>query len=368
MSITDLINGKPPEGLEDLLTSLVLSAGRPFYKAGLSLHRALYNKGIKKVNRLSTQVVCIGNLTWGGSGKTPVTILAARLLSEAGKKVVILSRGYKRKSKGKDIVLVSDEQRILSNPKEAGDEPFLMAVSLPGIPIVVGADRFKTGSYAIRQFAPDIILLDDGFQHWGLARDCDIVCIDSQKPMDTLRLLPRGPLREPISGLSRAQAVIFTRTENALRLKEQEQIVRKFAPSIPILKLRYILEGPVPISEIETVDLTPGNLSRKHVLLFCGLANPESFFRLAEKKIPHVEKKIAFPDHVKYNADRLHDIKNEFVYYQCDVAITTEKDAVKLKSAGLPRMPIYYFGLKTEFEEKDNLKQFLSLLLEAKKS
>jgi len=367
MSVIDLMNGKPPQGLEDQFVSLVLSAARPFYAAGLSLHRTLYKKGIKKVNKLPTRVVCIGNLTLGGSGKTPVTILAARLLSEQGKKVAILSRGYKRASKGKEMVLVSDEQKILSNPKEAGDEPFLLAVSLPGIPIIVGADRFKTGSYAIRQFAPDILLLDDGFQHWGLGRDCDIVCIDSQKPLQNLHLLPRGPLREPLSGLSRAQAVILTRTEHAVQGKDQERIIRMYAPKIPVYKLRYILDEPVPISEIETVDLTPESLARKHVLLFCGIANPESFFRLAEKRIPHVEKKIPFPDHVKYTADRLREIKTEFVYYQCDIAITTEKDAVKLKSAGLPRMPIYYFGLKTEFEQQDGLKQFLALLLEAKK-
>jgi tetraacyldisaccharide 4'-kinase len=131
--------------------------------------------------------------------------------------------------------------------------------------------------------------------------------------------------------------------------------------------MRYSLGEAVPISDIETEEITPDILQRKRVLLFCGLANPDSFFRLAEKQIRHVEKTIAFPDHVSYTNEQLHDIKSEFVYYNCDLAFTTEKDAVKLRAKGVPRMPIYYFTLRTEFEGDADSSRFLSLLLESKK-
>lgn len=367
MGILDLINGAPPKGLGDYLCAGILSALTPLYRSGAFLHKKMYLKKIKKTQKLPCRVVCIGNLTLGGSGKTPVTMMAARLLSEAGKKVVILSRGYKRLSKDKKMILVSDNQKTLSNPKEAGDEPYMMALSLPGIPVIVGADRILTGQYAIKNFQPDIILLDDGFQHWRLERDCDIVCIDSQKPLDKLRLFPRGALRETLDGLKRAQAVILTRTENAIRMKEQEDLIRRIAGQIPILKMRYNLGEAVPMSDIETEEITPDILQRKRVLLFCGLANPDSFFKLAEKQFRHVEKKIAFPDHVSYTNDQLREIKSEFVYYNCNLAFTTEKDAVKLKAKGVPRMPIYYFTLLTEFDGDVDSRHFLSLLLESKK-
>ncbi|MBN1901748.1 tetraacyldisaccharide 4'-kinase, partial [Candidatus Sumerlaeota bacterium] len=267
----------------------------------------------------------------------------------------------------KKMIVVSDYNQILSNPRESGDEPCMIADSLPGIPVIVGADRILTGKYAVENFNPNIILLDDGFQRWSLERDCDIVCVDSQKPLNQLRLFPRGSLRESIQGLKRAQAVILTRTENAAAAQKQEALIHGITGGIPIIRMRYILGESLPISDIETEEITPEILERKRVLLFCGLANPDSFFTLAEKQFRHVEKKIAFPDHVSYSDEHIRQIKSEFVYYNCDLAFTTEKDAVKLKAKGIPRMPIYYFTLHTEFEDDTDHTRFLSLLLESKK-
>jgi len=367
MSIQDLVKGNPPRDLQEQILSGLLSLSRPLYRAGAAVHRKMYEKGIKKVRSLPCRVVCIGNLTLGGSGKTPVTILAAKRLSEEGKRVVIISRGYKRKRGEKNMVVVQDTQKILASPLEAGDEPYLIAESLPGIPVIVCANRFIAGEYACRNFNPDILILDDGFQHWGLKRDCDIVCIDSGKPLDKLKLLPRGLLREPIEGLKRAQAVIFTRTEKAERLNDQINIVKKIAGNIPVLRLRFQLGELLPVSKEESTNFTEEDYFRKPVMAFCGIANPESFFRLIKQKFKKLEKTIVFPDHVSYTKEHFRSIKSEFVYYNCHIAITTEKDAVKIRHMKLHRMPIYFFNLNTVWEKEQDSNSFTSVLKEAKK-
>jgi tetraacyldisaccharide 4'-kinase len=368
MSVVDIVNGKPPEGVEEMLITAFLSAARPVYYSLLCLHRGLYSRGLKKVRRLPCRVVCIGNLTLGGSGKTPVTLMSARLVREAGRRLVILSRGYKRIQKKGDVVIVSDGVKVLATPAEAGDEPFLLARSLPGVPVVVSADRFAGGCAAMERFTPDAILLDDGFQHWGLARDCDIVCLDATRPLKNLRLFPRGTLRELPSALRRAQAVIFTRTESATDLNEQERFVRAVNPHIPLFRLRYALDACLPLSSEETHPLSPEELNGKKVFLFCGIARPETFFKLATQVAPRIEGKLAMPDHIRYDKERIRELRQAFSRTDAEVLLTTEKDAVKLITAGVPRMPVHYFRLKTVLEGEHAAQEFIQILLEAKKA
>jgi len=368
MSVVEVINGKPPEGVEEVLVGALLSAARPVYYSLLHLHKGLYSKGLKKVRRLPCRVVCIGNLTLGGSGKTPVTLMSARLLREAGRRPVVLSRGYKRKGEKTDVVIVSDGVKLLAAPAEAGDEPFLLARSLPGVPVVVSSDRFAGGCAAIERFKPDVILLDDGFQHWGLVRDCDIVCLDATHPLKNLRLFPRGMLRELPSALRRAEAVIFTRTESAANLNEQERFVQAVNPHIPLFRLRYALDACLPISSEETHPFSPEELMGKKIFLFCGIARPETFFKLAAQVAPRVEEKLAMPDHVHYDKERIRELSQAFSRTNAEILLTTEKDAVKLITAGVPRMPVYYFRLKTVLEGEHTAQEFVQILLEAKKA
>ncbi len=367
MTLENLIYGKSPAGIGEMGLAVLLSAARPFYAAGLFIHRGLYDSGIKKAKNLPCRVVCIGNITLGGTGKTPTTRLAAKLLTDAHKHVVILSRGYGRIRKGRDLIVASDGRQVLSTPEEAGDEPFLLARALQGVPVIVCANRFRAGTYAIKHFHPDVILLDDGFQHWTLKRDCDCVCIDSTTPLGTLRLFPRGTLREPLTGLRRAQAVILTCTENTENTKEQEHLIREMVPDISILHLRYRAGAVVPLSDRESFRIPPHKLAQKSVLLLCGIANPDSFFALARGVAPKIVKQLSFPDHVHYTPEHIREIQRAFTYSNADIAITTEKDAVKLAGAGLTRSPLYYVELETKFENEEETRHFLSILSEAEK-
>ena len=366
MSVRDLIYGKKPEGAGEACLSLVLSASRPLYRAGLGVHRSLYQKGLKKKRKLPCRVVCIGNITLGGSGKTPVTMLAAKLLRKKGKKVCILSRGYRRSGKPEDLVVVSDENGMQANIAESGDEPYLMARNLPGVPVLVCADRYKSGMYAIENFQPDLVLMDDGFQRWALERDCDVVCVDASRSLGNMKLFPRGDLREPLQGLSRAQAAILTRCGKSGEARGEE--VKKYAGDIPVLKLRYSPGEILPVKEDAPDPVNTEQLQMKHVILFSGIAAPESFFAMAKTVAPRVRTTLSFPDHVKYDKETLMAIRKEFSYHGADAMITTEKDAVKLAGKKLPRLPLYYIPLETKFESGEDERRFLEILLEGKKS
>src|SRR3989338_4045779 len=183
------------------LLYLPLYSSSILYGICIKLRYFLYHTGIFKTKRLTCKVISIGNITVGGSGKTPMAIYLAKKLKEKGRKVIILSRGYKGKVKG--IGVVSDGGNILLDPEDAGDEPYLMAAKLKNIPVIVGKDRYKAGLYAIEKFNPDVIILDDGFQHIRLARDIDFLLIDLRKGFGNGHLFPLGMLREPLSGLKR---------------------------------------------------------------------------------------------------------------------------------------------------------------------
>ena len=364
MSIADLINGQKPEGVEEIVAAAMLSAARPFYFAGLQIHKTLYQKGWKKIHRLPCRVICMGNLTLGGSGKTPATIMASQMLRDFGARVAILSRGYKRAKKTKEPVIVSDENRLLASPAESGDEPFLLARSLPGTPVIVCANRYQGGMEAIKRFKPDIIILDDGFQHWRLARDCDIVCIDSCQPLKNLKLFPRGALRETPAALARAHAALFTRVDEPQKIAEQVQYIRSFNRTLPVFYLRYNLNECIPLSK-GAAPLSAQDLETKQVFLFCGIARPESFFRLAAQHARRIAGTLALPDHVHYDKDCLRELSHAFSRTNADYLLTTEKDAVKLESAGLPRIPVYYFRLNTQLLCENASGEFLKILLEA---
>ena len=183
------------------------------YFFGVSLRILLYRAGFFKTKRLSCPVISVGNLTVGGTGKTPLVDLIAKTLKKEGERVVVISRGYKRKS-GEKITVVSKGEGPLTSWEQVGEEPFWLASQTRGIPVLVGKNRFQVGQFAIKQFNPTVILLDDGFQHLGLYRDLNLLLLDSTAPFEKDKLLPRGVLREPASQIERASAVVLTRVEH----------------------------------------------------------------------------------------------------------------------------------------------------------
>jgi tetraacyldisaccharide 4'-kinase len=275
-------------------------------------------------------VVAVGNLTVGGTGKTPLVEWLARELTVRGRRVVILSRGYGRRGGGNSL-LVSDGRQVFLSPREAGDEPVLLARRLVGVPVVVGRDRHRAGAWALPRFGPDVLLLDDGFQQRGLATDVDIVCLDARAPWGPRGLLPRGSLREPASALGRAHLLVLTGAAGAVRDAVPDE-VRRHAPGAPIAWASY-----EPESTLDPKTGTDGPIEslRAHPLLaFAGIAMPERFAATLAGLAVTPRDFVAFPDHHPYTPADLAALEARARAVGAEWLLTTEKDAVRLPDPG----------------------------------
>jgi tetraacyldisaccharide 4'-kinase len=255
------------------VSKIIASAISLPYRLIITFRNWLYDKKIFAVVRLSCPVISVGNITAGGTGKTPCVIMLAQMLQSHGFQPAILSRGYGGKNT-KSVNIVSDGKNILLDSKTAGDEPFLMAQSLRSIPIIVGPQRIKTGVTAINRFGANVLICDDAMQHRQIFRDINLVLLDSQDPLSNGHVLPRGKLREPVAGLKRASALMLTRTDETPKTDNINNKLTQIG-NIPIFmsihKLKDVIKGDYndkwPIS----------NLAGKKVCAFCGIANPDSF-------------------------------------------------------------------------------------------
>jgi len=320
------------ENLKDRVEINIHRTKRDFKEVILSFLSALYgfavvfrryiyeNEIIVKKKRLPKPVVSIGNFSVGGTGKTPAVISLAKKLQKQGFNVVVLSRGYKRKSKG--TILVSDGKKIFVSWEEAGDEPYLIASY--GIPVVVSSSRYKAGKFALEHLSVDIFLLDDGFQHYQLDRDIDIVLVDATKPFWEDELLPLGRLREPINiALNYVDMFLLTKTFSLSKLERERiyyHLTKYFKPV-------YIAEEKFNKLTNFKDDFPIDILKGKHIGVFSGLGNNQQFFNTMTKlsKIYNfcISSYYEFPDH--------HDYKRFSLPNVCvDFWITTEKDYIKL--------------------------------------
>jgi tetraacyldisaccharide 4'-kinase len=296
------------------------------HRVGLEAYLLPYKTGLRKRHRLPVPVVSIGNLTSGGTGKTPMAALVGRLLWESGWRVVLLSRGHggsHEKEPGAKIVSRGDGAVLLS-PEVAGDEPVLLARLLPEVPVLVGRDRRVSGQLAIAEFAPDIVLLDDGLQFWQLHRDLDIVLLDASRPFDNGRVLPRGLLREPPSHLSRAGVVVLTRAERVSpkALEGARNQVRALAPGAHCLTASHTPDGWR--DRLGNITAAPEG---EEIVAFSGIADGDAFVQGLRAQGLTLKTTVNFTDHHAYNKDGIralieHDPSATFV--------TTEKDLVKV--------------------------------------
>src|SRR5579862_6408753 len=228
----------------DLVRAL-LAGLAALYSAGLSAYLAAERIGLRRRTRLSVPVISIGNISTGGTGKTPMTQSLSRHFQDAGWRVAILSRGYRGAREGAEAVVSDEAGKVLLSAEEAGDEPVLLAKSLPGIPVIVGKDRRRSGRMAVERFNPQFVLLDDGLQYWQLARDLDVVLIDAKRPFDNGYPLPRGLLREPKRNIRRASVIVVTRSDRIDR-EERESLERELAllaPGTAVFFARHISAG-----------------------------------------------------------------------------------------------------------------------------
>jgi tetraacyldisaccharide 4'-kinase len=292
-------------------------------------------------------VVSIGNLTLGGTGKTPLTMWVARWYQQQGWRVAVLSRGYGARPPTR-LRVVSSGHGPLVDWQAAGDEPYLLACCLPGVPILIGQDRYRTGRYAYEQFGVHVLILDDGFQHHALQRDLDIVLIDASNPFGSGALLPRGILREPLQALRRADAIVLTRVEMAGEtLPALCQQIRRCSSQQPIYCMATVAEALHRWDTSSAVELAA--LRQRRVVAFVGIGNPPAFVTTLTQLGAHVVALLVFPDHHPYTPEDWQTIGATVERQHAACLVTTEKDAVRLAPSWQASVPVYTLRIGVTF-------------------
>ncbi len=313
------------------------------YGLVISIRNILYDKGVFPVIKPDVPVISIGNISVGGSGKTPLTAAVAEFLKSAGKNVVIISRGYGRSSRG--IQIVSSREEILLPVRKSGDEPYMLAKKLPGIPVIAAEDRVEGGKRAVEMFNPDIIVLDDAFQHRRIHRDLNIVLLNKDALEDRFKLLPSGFLREYMSSLKRADFIVFNNCPD-----KDEQLLNKRFENIK--KGEASLE-PVSVSGKQNEDIS--FLKGKEVFLFSGIANHEGFLNTFRRLSAKIIDDINFPDHYDYSRENWYRINSSFEKSGAEIILTTEKDYYKVKPAAGRTVPLYYLKMEMRFHKGEEI-------------
>jgi tetraacyldisaccharide 4''-kinase len=330
------------------------------YTGVTSLRNAGYERQLLKSERLSVPVISVGNLTAGGTGKTPVVYFLAKWLEAEGYCPAIIMRGYRAQADLKKNHLVADENGIRLSQSEAGDEATQLAEQLKGVPIWIGADRVNGGRRAIAESRANVLIMDDGFQHRRLFREMDIVLIDALKPWGYGHVLPRGLLRESIAGIQRADAVLITRADvvSESELKEIEMKIRKYHSEVPILRTSHRPSQLRDLLGRKVCDCV--EWQGKSVFLFCGLGNPSGFFLTAKEAGFQVIGEQVFPDHHSYEEKELENLCEMAKKSGADALLTTEKDGVKLAGLKDLSLPIWQLGIEVFFyNQEDTLKDVI---------
>jgi len=313
------------QGILRSLYSLLLTPLAWMYGAAQSLRRILYGAGMIPSRHLSRKVLSIGGLRVGGTGKTPFTIWLAGRLQDRGCRVVILTRGYGRK-RVTGTQIVRNEEIDRWNPLDCGDEPYLIARSLPGMAVVVDADRYRGGRLAEKKLPVDVFVLDDGFQHLRLARDCDIVLLTGEEKTSKVYCLPRGPFREPASALRDAQILVRLEEADSAGEGRPWSPDQRLCTDVPCFRASLQPAGFFHLKDRSRVDSS--RLEGADVAAFCGIARPDSFWRTLEQAGLKLVARKSFPDHHRYTQQDSEDLERALSAAQW--AVTTEKDASKI--------------------------------------
>jgi tetraacyldisaccharide 4'-kinase len=338
----------------------VLSPLSIAYSVVTRLRTAAYNKGLLKTTELPAPVISVGNITVGGTGKTPLVEKICRILSAESRKVCVLTRGYRRENPG-NRVLVSDGTTLLASASQAGDEPFLLAEKLIGTAAVVcDANRAAAGTWAIENLDADVFVLDDGFQHLQLKRDLDIVAIDATNPWGSNHLLPRGALREVAGGLARADCVIITRTNQTKDVSLLETEIRKLLGPSPILTSQMQTTG---VRQVKGITVSSTAIPQP-VLAFCAIGNPNSFLNQVRDENVQVANLQVFPDHYSYQQADISDLSRKAKAAGAVSLITTAKDAVKVSTLQFD-LPCYVLEIEILINEEAALRELIRKAISA---
>ncbi|MCI0665128.1 MAG: tetraacyldisaccharide 4'-kinase [Acidobacteria bacterium] len=340
------------------ITRALLYPPAKLYQLGVRARLALYENKIFKINRLSAPVISIGNLTVGGTGKTPCVAFIALLLRDASHDVAILSRGYKRESEG--LIEVSNEKEILRGPRESGDEPYLLANSCPGVRVVVDRDRYQAGRWLAERGSVSVFILDDGFQHLQLARDLNLLLIDAGEPLEEAELVPLGRLREPLAGMRRADAVIVTRSDQAFDRRSLERTITKYSRrAIPIIYAYHEITNLRRLDNQENWDIS--SFSNEKVAALSCIARPERFIEDLRRLGMRLVFRRDFPDHHRYNRQEFDETVEAALAAGAHAVITTEKDAANLSVEILKssRLPVFAAKMEFRWEDEEALKRII---------
>ncbi|MFN7928282.1 MAG: tetraacyldisaccharide 4'-kinase [Blastocatellia bacterium] len=338
-----------------MISSLLKWAASVLYATGVRWHLRRYRSGRIQIHRLNAPVISIGNLTVGGTGKTPCTAFIANFLKAEGLQVAILSRGYKRRSKG--LVEVSNGREILCDAAQAGDEPYLLAQLCPGVRVVVNADRYEAGKWLEARAKIDVFLLDDGYQHVRLHRDLNLLLLDGEDPVGNGRLLPAGRLREPLEEIRRADVVIGTRITNAVR-DDIRALLHLFGASNPPL---FFAHHEITNFKLLNAATPLKTLKQQKIAAFSGIAQPERFFAdLARNNLTLVHQQT-FADHHRYSSEEFQALLTAARAKAAAAIITTAKDAANLPPEALSQseLPVYAAQLQFRMENELDFKQLV---------
>jgi len=355
----DVIFGRREDRVASTYAVFLLSLSWLF-NGIVQLRLWLYGQRILRDEPLGCLVVVVGNLTVGGTGKTPVVEKFARALADRGRRVAILSRGYRSRpnplwkravrwlTSGKEPPpkIVSDGERVLLDSDHAGDEPYMLARNLPGVVVLVDKNRVKSGAYAIRRFGCDTLVLDDGFQYLPLKGRLNLLLVDKTNPFGNGEMLPRGLLREPVKHLRRASYVFITKSDGRRDL-ELEELIRSHNPEADIIECAHVPKYLQRVNDgDERQDLI--FLKGRRVGAFSGIAAPDSFEGFLRKFGANLLYTKRFIDHYRFTTEDLDLIFEEAINAGLDCVVTTEKDAVRIPAEMKFPLPLYYLRLEIE--------------------
>lgn len=329
------------------------------YRAVTQARLAAYRSGLFRTSKLPVPVISVGNITTGGTGKTPLVEWVCRTIDgfhaqgnapadlQAKKRICVLTRGYGKLNPAEQV-LVSDGTRLMAEERNAGDEAQLLAHNLLGIAAVISnPDRVAAGEWAIPNLGTGVFVLDDAFQHLRIARDLDIVTVDATNPFGGGELLPNGRLREPLAGLARADCVVITRTDQVDDVDSVKAAVLEFTRDRPVFTSRMVTNG---LRRLGGEHVDSGEIAYQPVAAFCGVGNPDSFFTQVRNAGLEVSLSRAFPDHYRYSQADIDTLVDQAKASGARALITTAKDATKLGTLDI-LIPCYVLEIRISIDD-----------------
>ena len=353
-----LIHIKKVEGVSMNLIMGLLYLFSLVYEQLVNIKLLGYKLGISGKGKLSCYVISLGNITVGGTGKTPTAQRLARDIRDMGYRVVILNRGYRAKWHGK-VGIVSDGKTLQMDAAEAGDEAYMLAKHLPNVPVLIGAERTVTGRYAIEHFGAEVAILDDGYQHWQLIRDMDILLVDAVNVFGNGHLLPRGTLRESMSHISRADVCLITKVDQAEAgaVTNIRETVHKYNADAKIVESIHQPRCFIPLAEwfidLSSEGVSVENIDGKKIMAVSAIGNPASFERTLRDLGAEIIESIRYPDHHEYTVKEMQDVLKQADALGTESIVITEKDAVKIPGEFAKTnwsIPIFVICVEVKFQ------------------